>query len=622
MFTQPGKGRKGTMASTRSAGYDPHMPAPVRSEVDLRARHTVETPEHVTLAWEVAGLGSRSIAALLDHALLFAALVAASQLGDALGIVLGGWGSALEVLVSFAIVQGYFIAFESLWQGQTPGKRLAGIRVVRVTGHPAGIGAVVVRNLVRTADLLLPPPYLTGMLLLLFHPRSQRLGDLAAGTLVVRERPVPAPRPADLPSAPSLTSPLAASARLSAEEFRLLENFHARSAALDPEVRARLGSQLAARFAARFPERPAAPDQFLESLYQAERAARAEGRGTSVRERALHRLVTRQEKRWAEFEALATRASAQGLDSFAAAELPDYAARYREVASDLARARTYGAEGALLARLERLATAGHNTLYRDTGRAASGLWQYLFRDAPAAVIREWRAVLLAFLTFAAPGVAGYVLLREEPASAYSMLPDVVLERAAAAEARQAEGRGYFEAENKDQPVMATGIMTNNIRVALNCFVGGLVAGVGALALLAYNGLAIGAISGHFANVGQLGYLWTFVIGHGVVELFAIWVAGAAGFLLGLALLAPGDRTRSEALEQAGRDALPMVAAVVVLLVLAGLIEGFVSASTVPLAARLAVSGASLVFLVLYLANGWRARLRAAEPGPGEGLSSP
>jgi uncharacterized membrane protein SpoIIM required for sporulation len=115
---------------------------------------------------------------------------------------------------------------------------------------------------------------------------------------------------------------------------------------------------------------------------------------------------------------------------------------------------------------------------------------------------------------------------------------------------------------------------------------------------------MGAISGHYGNHGLLGYLWTFVVGHGVLELFAIWVAGAAGFLLGRAIIAPGDLTRGDALVLTGRVAMRMIGAVIILLVVAGLIEGFVSASTEPLWYRLVVSGASVVFLAAYLASGW------------------
>ena len=87
--------------------------------------------------------------------------------------------------------------------------------------------------------------------------------------------------------------------------------------------------------------------------------------------------------------------------------------------------------------------------------------------------------------------------------------------------------------------MASGIITNNVRVAIACFAGGIFLGVGSLVLLGFNGLVIGATAGHFANAGLLGYMLEFIVGHGLLELFAIWIAGAAGFLLGRSVLVPG-----------------------------------------------------------------------------------
>ncbi len=98
------------------------------------------------------------------------------------------WAGAIFTLVYFASLWGYFAFFEGLRNGQTPGKRRLGIRVVRDTGHPVTFGAAAVRNLLRAADFL-PPPYLIGGLLVALHPRAKRLGDLVAGTVVVRDRP-------------------------------------------------------------------------------------------------------------------------------------------------------------------------------------------------------------------------------------------------------------------------------------------------------------------------------------------------------------------------------------------------------------------------------------------------
>jgi uncharacterized membrane protein SpoIIM required for sporulation len=185
----------------------------------------------------------------------------------------------------------------------------------------------------------------------------------------------------------------------------------------------------------------------------------------------------------------------------------------------------------------------------------------------------------------------------------------MLRRAEAGAAREAQGRRYVEIGSEDRPLMASGIITNNVRVAIACFAGGIFLGVGSLVLLAVNGLSIGASAGHFANVGLLDYLLEFILGHGLLELFAIWVAGAAGFMLGRSVVAPGEVSRTDALVLSGRVAIRMLGGTALLLVVAGLIEGFVSAGSWGFGVRLTASLASVGFLTAYLWNGARRPLR-------------
>jgi len=601
-----------------------HPPLP-----DFRQHLEVETPEHVVLDYEVAGVGSRALAAIGDSAVIAAWLIAlAYVLGETIGTS-GHWAAIIYFMASFVLFWGYYAFFEGLRAGQTPGKRWVGIRVVSDTGHPITFAAAAARNLLRVADFL-PPPYLLGALFVALHPRGKRLGDIVAGTVVVRDQPVV--HPVVPAGGPAGDVEAAGVPELADEEFHFLREYAERAPSLPDDIRARLAGRLAARLAERYPSRPADPELFLAALYRDElsrrrgrfgaRAAAGEGRRESSGG-VVERLVARKSGRWNEFQALAERASRSGLDSFAAPELPDFAARYREIAADLARARTYRAPPTTLTRLERLVAAGHNALYRDERRTAGQVWRFLIAECPAAIIETRRALLLAFLAFFLPAMAGFLLLKERPGLAEEVLPSVMLERAEAGAERQRAGRGYYEAEAGERPLMASAIMTNNIGVAFRCFAGGIFLGVGSLVLLAYNGLAMGAISGHYGNRGLLGYLWTFVIGHGVLELFAIWVAGAAGFLLGRAIIAPGDLARGDALVVTGRVAMRMIGAVIILLVVAGLIEGFVSASTESLGYRLAVSGASVVFLAAYLARGWvHLRGGTAAGGRASGVSSP
>lgn len=573
---------------------------------DFRQHLEVETPEHVILDYEVAGIGSRALAALADWLLIsLATLLTLLALGFWRGI--SNWVFALQLLVLYALVWGYFTGFEGLRQGQTPGKRWLGIRVIRDTGHPVTFSDAAARNLLLPVDLF----GMLGAFLIAIHPRAKRLGDLVAGTVVVRDQPtvfgsstgIAAPSSL-LPDDTALGAPL-----LTDAEFRLLREFTLRAPALPALVRDRLARDLVARVAERFPARPANELAFLTQLHRDERARRqgrfgaraAPASGASV----VERLVARKQGRWNEFQALAERVAREGLDALSAPELPDFAARYREVAADLARVRTYGADSLVRVRLERLVAAGHNALYREQRRTWRRMARFIVSECPAAIVASWRYVALGCATFLLPAVAGFFLLRDRPALAPELLPDVVIERAEAGSARQAAGQGYVETAAAERPLVASTIIANNVRVAFSCFAGGIVFGVGSLVLLAFNGLELGAISGHFANVGLLRYLWTFVIGHGVLELFSIWVAGAAGFLLGRALIAPGALPRRDALVLAGRTAMRLIGAVIVLLAVAGSIEGFLSSGPAPLPVRIAVSSGSLVFLLLYLANGAR-----------------
>ncbi|MBA3658986.1 MAG: stage II sporulation protein M [Gemmatimonadales bacterium] len=569
----------------------PPMPPPS----DYRQHLEVETPEHVVLDLEIAGVGSRALAAIIDTVILIGGgillfLVVAVLVGY--GVRLGRWGPAILLLGGFAAWNLYFILFEGLRGGQTPGKRAIGIRVVTDTGHGAGLPAAVARNLLRVADFL-PPPYLIGAALAALHPRGKRLGDLVAGTVVVRDRPsetaVPAPQraaPADS-AAPGGAAGLV-TRQLSDDRLGLLARFESRARDLPAPARDRLAAALIDRLDL-VPPAGVADAEHLHALYADESGRRRGG------------LEARKGQRWNEFQRLAERAAGGGLDAFAAHELPDFAARYREVAADLARARTYRADGVTLHRLERLVAAGHNALYRDQRQTWRRAWSVITRECPGAVVQARGYVLTACLAFVVPAAAGYALIRERPALAADVLPEVMLQRAEQGPA--ADGRQYLVLDSEDRPLAASGIIANNVRVAVACFAGGIFLGVGSLVLLAYNGLSIGASAGHFANVGVLGSLLAFIAGHGVLELFAIWVAGAAGFLLGRSVVAPGEWSRADALVLSGRRAVRMVGAAVVLLLVAGIIEGFVSAGGGGLAGRLAVSAGSLAFLVVYLAGG-------------------
>ncbi len=152
--------------------------------------YSLEVPESVSIRYEVAGLGTRFLAALIDAAIQLVVLLALAIAAWAAGSALQGVGgyalAGLGLLIINVVLLGYYIVFEITWNGQTPGKRAIGLRVLATNGYPASPLSIVVRNVLRLVDFL-PASYAVGVIVLLANRRARRLGDLMAGTMVVKE---------------------------------------------------------------------------------------------------------------------------------------------------------------------------------------------------------------------------------------------------------------------------------------------------------------------------------------------------------------------------------------------------------------------------------------------------
>lgn len=200
------------------------------------------TAEAVRVHVDVAGLGSRMIACLIDSLLQFAV---AFGILSAVGVG-GGTSSTVEVvvvlLVLFLVVWGYYPLFEFFLHGRTPGKAAQRLRVVRTDGQPAGGASILVRNLIRIVDVFALP--FLAVISMVISGRSQRLGDLAAGTMVVREARLVAPEASPPPLRGDL--PNLDATGLSEREYDVIRSFLTRRSGLDPAARRNLASQLAA----------------------------------------------------------------------------------------------------------------------------------------------------------------------------------------------------------------------------------------------------------------------------------------------------------------------------------------------------------------------------------------
>jgi uncharacterized RDD family membrane protein YckC len=228
-------------------------------------RYTVDTPENIEFAYDIAGIGSRFLAAIIDTVVIAVALallaivvgVAGARSGlarDAAGSVI----AAVGALLSFLILWGYYSVFELLWNGQSIGKRAIGLRVVREGGRPITFVGAAIRNLIRIVDFL-PAFYGIGVIVMFIDHRARRLGDLAGGTLVVKERRGVTLESLTMPAAPSIV-PIGGPAQpptlpnqhlLRDQDYTLIQEFLRRRGELGREPRLRLGTQLAGGLQAR-----------------------------------------------------------------------------------------------------------------------------------------------------------------------------------------------------------------------------------------------------------------------------------------------------------------------------------------------------------------------------------
>jgi uncharacterized membrane protein SpoIIM required for sporulation/uncharacterized RDD family membrane protein YckC len=600
-------------------------PAAARQRPALDATLDVETPEQVIVSYTLAGIGTRGAAALIDlllmvignAALWYSVASLPKWIPGVADLTDRSWVTAVFIIGQFLILWGYFVAFEALWDGQTPGKRLLGLRVVRNGGGGVDLGASAARNLVRLIDFL-PFGYFVGMVSVIANQRNQRLGDLVAGTIVVRERLLKHQRPAAAAS-PLPDDGVVIVATLDDERFALLDRFVAREATLDGASRARIAAALVVRLGVSVRTDAVAA---LRMLHQRElQARRAVGPSTSAggTRREEWAVVAEGRPRWDRFAAELTTTRRRGLQTLSEDEVTTFVEAYRDVATDLARLRTAdrGRGGDAVFTLSRLVSAGHNLLYRRPSLGVRRTARFLADDIPREVRRSWRHVAVAAALLFVPAIGTIAAIVRTPSLAERMLPPGMIERAEEGRQRGNTGADYLpNGEEEKGSVLSAFLMTNNIRVSLLAFAGGVTAGVLTVYALVFNGIAaIGAGVGLYITRGISGQILGFIAAHGVLELSAICIAGAAGLLLATAMLVPGDRTRREALAINGARALHLVACVVLFLILAGIIEGNISPSKLPDSAKYATAVITGIGMCWYLSRGRGRDGTTARPAP-------
>ena len=313
---------------------------------------------------------------------------------------------------------------------------------------------------------------------------------------------------------------------------------------------------------------------------------------------------------WDRLEALLLRGRS-GISGLTHKELREIALLYRQTAADLAAAREYAANAQLAAYLNQLLGRAHNLVYTVRPARTRSVFGFYTTTFPRIFRETWPYTAAATALFAIGGLAGIALSLADPGFLRFVLGGAMIDTI---DRREMWTHSILSVK----PLASSAILTNNLSVAFSAFALGILAGIGTTYIMLFNGIMIGVIGLACHRAGMSLPLWSFVAPHGALELPAIFIAGGAGLLLARGIVAPGLLPRREALAESAATAIRLLLGVIPLLVVAGLIEGFISPTPIAPAAKLAMGAALFALLALYVG----ACGTSGEPAPAHTIPRP
>lgn len=294
------------------------------------------------------------------------------------------------------------------------------------------------------------------------------------------------------------------------------------------------------------------------------------------------------------------------MKSLSRSDLQELSLLYRQTAADLAAIREDRGSVHFARYVNQLLVRAHNTIYSGHRASPLAALSFFWDTYPTVFRRLWRHCLLAVLVFAIAGLVGAALTYQNPDFKVKLLGPRMVETIDRHEMWTHSIVGI-------KPLASSAIMTNNMSVGFTTFALGITAGLGTLYMMAFNGLLIGVIGMACFLSGMSLQLWSFVAPHGVLELPAIFIAGGAGFRIAQGLLFPGVLPRRDSLTKAGLEAVQLILGTIPILIIAGLIEAFVSPTNLPIPLKFSMAAALFVLLNVYLFGaGPKKEKRAAE----------
>ena len=308
------------------------------------------------------------------------------------------------------------------------------------------------------------------------------------------------------------------------------------------------------------------------------------------------KFINQRKNAWQRLEELLNLLDHASLRRLRREEVRELGRIYRRTASDLAIARAEARDPRLVNYLNSLVIRAHGKIYQTDSQGWKQLRNFFARELPRTFRRTWRYTVLSFSIFLIFGMFSFVATRIDPE--FSELVGVsAYFRENIVETRTHWWEGLNEEGNQ---IGAAFIMQNNIRVTIYTFAFGAMLGLGTIYYLAFNGANIASVLALTYSAGFGNDLVTFMVGHGVIELSCIFIAGGAGLLIGSAIVLPGDLSRADAMKTRGMEAVRLMIGVALLLVVAATIEGFISPAQIDSRIKFGIGGLTGLAMYSYL----------------------
>jgi len=301
------------------------------------------------------------------------------------------------------------------------------------------------------------------------------------------------------------------------------------------------------------------------------------------------KFVKENSETWLKLEATLKKLKSKGLKRLERNELDELITLYNHACGHLSYSRTYYGSSNTTVYLNRLVSSAHNYIYTTKTSGLKNLFLFLLRDFPLLVVDNLSFLIVSTAVLILGMAASFALTLFAPDNAFAFLPNSYIEGV------KGGGSGSW-----DSSLMSSFILTNNIRVGFTAFAAGITAGILTVFILIQNGFMVGALAA-LAHMNGMGYrFWSLILPHGIIELFAIFVCGAAGLIIGYSIINPGIYSRKDSVIMRGKVGIKLVCGTIPLFVIAGFIEGFITPMNIPEILKYIFACITLVLLIIYI----------------------